>query len=36
MGYYDFIDSWNGDHYIDRTLQEKLNEMGIDEDTFHK
>ncbi len=36
MGYYDFIDSWYGNHYTDRALKEKLNEMGIDEDTFHK
>ncbi|WP_418302448.1 hypothetical protein [Lysinibacillus fusiformis] len=36
MGYYDFIDSWYGDHFIDRTLKEKLNEMGIDENTFHE
>ncbi|MED3799129.1 hypothetical protein P4604_17275 [Lysinibacillus capsici] len=36
MGYYDFIDSWYGDNYIDRTLKEKLNEMSIDEDTFHE
>ncbi|MFJ7840344.1 hypothetical protein ACIQXG_12865 [Lysinibacillus sphaericus] len=36
MGYYDFIDSWYGDHYIDHALKEKLNEMGIDEDTFHE
>lgn len=36
MGYYDFIDSWYGDHYISGALEMKLNEMGIDEDTFHK
>lgn len=36
MGYYDFIDSWYGDHYSDRTLNEKLKEMGIEEDTFHE
>ncbi|WP_068985157.1 hypothetical protein [Lysinibacillus xylanilyticus] len=36
MGYYDFIDFWYGDHYISRALEEKLNEMGIDEDTFHE
>ncbi|MGE7114799.1 hypothetical protein [Lysinibacillus sp. NPDC047702] len=36
MSYYDFIDSWYGDHYIDRELKKKLKEMGIEEDTFHK
>ena len=36
MSYYDLIDSWYGDHYTSRTLEEKLNEMGIDEDTFHE
>jgi len=36
MGYYDFIDSWYGDHYSDHTLKEKLKEMGIEEDTFHE
>lgn len=36
MSYYDLIDSWYGDHYISRALEEKLHEMGIDEDTFHE
>lgn len=36
MGYYDFIDSWYGDRYVSCVLEGKLNEMGIDEDTFHK
>jgi hypothetical protein len=29
MGYYDFIDSWVGDHVVEGILEEKLDEMGI-------
>lgn len=36
MGYYDFIDSWYGDHYVHSKLATQLDEMGIEEDTFHK
>ncbi|MFE3574437.1 hypothetical protein [Lysinibacillus sp. NPDC059133] len=36
MSYYDLLDSWYGDHYIERELEKKLKEMEIDEDTFHR
>jgi len=36
MGYYDFIDSWYGDYYVHSKLATQLDEMGIDENTFHK
>ena len=36
VGYYDLAESWYGDFIVKKTLQKKLDEMGIDEETLHE